>query len=134
MPPWTDDFRTACETWTRYVAAGGRSARPTPTGASTIRNEDLAADPVAGFSRIQEFLGVAPDERPAAFFGKRRINSSFSEGPSEPGWTEWTPELRRTFAAIAGAALIEAGYADADELEAWASSKPVESEAATPRT
>ena len=34
MPPWTDDFRSACETWTRYVAAGATfgsgQSRPLP--------------------------------------------------------------------------------------------------------
>ena len=134
MPPWTDDFRRACETWTRYVVTGAMFAAANPDRCLTIRNEDLAADPAAGFSWIQEYLGLTPDDRPAAYFGKRRINSSFSEGSLDPGYLDWTPELRRTFTAIAGAALIEGGYVDADGLEVWASSKPVESEAATPRT
>jgi Sulfotransferase family len=134
MPPWTHDFRSACETWSRYVTAGGTFGAAKPDRCLTIRNEDLAADAAAGFARIQEFLGLVQDDEPGAFFGKRRINSSFSEGSSEPGWLDWAPEQRRTFAEIAGATLIEAGYADADELETWASSQPVESAAGTPRT
>jgi hypothetical protein len=133
MPPWTQDFRSACETWKRYVDAGATFGAAHPDRCLRIRNEDLAANPVAGFAGIQEFLGIVPNDRPAAFFGKRRINSSFSEGPAEPGWEEWAPELRRTFAAIAGAALIGAGYVDAAELEAWASTRPVDSAPATPR-
>jgi hypothetical protein len=133
MPPWTHDFRSACETWNSYATAGANFAAASPDRCLTIRNEDLAADPAGGFRRIQEFLGLTPDDRPAGFFGNRRINSSFSQDPSAPGWTEWAPERRRKFAAIAGDALIEAGYANAGELEAWASSEPVESGSATPQ-
>jgi hypothetical protein len=126
MPPWTHDFSSACETWTRYTVAGATFAAANPDRCLNIRNEALAADPAAGFARIQEFLEVTPDDAPSGFFGNRRINSSFSEGRSEPGWDEWAPELRRTFATIAGPALIEAGYLDARELDAWASAEPVE--------
>ena len=95
MPPWTDDFRSACETWTRYVVAGAMFAAANPDRCLEIRNEDLAADPVAGFARIQEFLGVTLDER--------RRRSSTSGGSTRasarvrrmPAWTEWPPELRR---------------------------------------
>jgi hypothetical protein len=132
MPPWTHDFRSACETWTRYTVAGARFAAANPARCLTVKNEALAADPSAGFSRIQEFLGLTPDDRPGAFFGRRRINSSFSEDQSEPNWADWAPELRRTFATIAGSALVETGFVEAGELEAWARSEPVESAPATP--
>jgi hypothetical protein len=120
MPPWTHDLTSACETWARYVDAGMTFAAAHPDRCLEVRNEDLSGDPAAGFERIQTFLGLAPDDRSARFFGKRRINSSFSEDASESSWEAWTPESRSTFAEIAGPALVRAGYSDADELRAWA--------------
>jgi hypothetical protein len=100
-----------------------------PERCMTIRNEDLEADPDAGFARIFEFLGAKPDDGPAAFFGGRRINSSFQDGavqPSDSDWSGWEPRVRQVFAEIAGPTLIRAGYASASELEAWAASGLIE--------
>ena len=134
MPPWTHDFGSACETWSRYTSTGAAFAAANPDRCLTVRNEELSMDAHAGFARVQEFLRLDHDDAPAAFFGKRRINSSFSEGGSESGWAEWGPELRRTFATAAGPVLIGSGYLDQHELETWTKSQPVRPAAANPAT
>jgi hypothetical protein len=123
MPPWTDDFQLACETWAEHVEAAYRFGELHPERCLTIRNEHLAAEPHDGFAAIHAFLGVQPNEAPAAFFGRRRINSSFrisAEQPHEGGWEDWPVELREVFVDVAGPTLVREGYASTDELDRWA--------------
>jgi hypothetical protein len=123
IPPWASDFRLACETWADCVERASRFGNAYPERCLAIRNEDLAADPEAGFTRIHVFLGVEPHGGPATSFGGRRINSSFRHGaprPNDDDWDDWGVDLRQTFVEIAGPTFVRAGYASADGLEAWA--------------
>jgi hypothetical protein len=121
MPAWTTDFRRACETWAKYVETGVRFAVANPERCLQVRNEDLGSDPDAGFRQITDFLDLAPDNGPATFFSKRRINSSFDANPNAPreGWARWGSDERRTFVEVAGTTLARTGYANTDELDAW---------------
>ena len=125
MSAWTRDFREACATWVNHVETALRFEQAHPQRCVTVRNEDLAAEPYAGFGRIHRFLGVAADDGPAEFFDTTRINSSFRRGfqpSSEPDWGDWDPDRRREFTEIAGATLVRAGCASGSELEMWADS------------
>ena len=122
IPPWAGDFRLACETWAESVEVASRFGTAHPARYLAVRNEDLAADPEAGFARIHTFLGVRSDDGPARSFGGRRINSSFGRRGSQPHdrrQDDWTPARRRVFVDIAGDTLIGVGYASAGELEHW---------------
>ena len=125
MPKWTVDFAHGCRTWSEYVGTGLDFADAHRNRCLTVHHEELAADPRGTFTRILEFLRVAPDERPAAFIAGSRINSSFQRDPSRPDdaeWSDWDAEQRETFAEIAGPTLLRAGYGSAEDLERWRAS------------
>jgi hypothetical protein len=128
LPQWTGDFRFACETWAEYVETGRRFEAAHPERCLTIRNEDLAAEPDAGFARIHDFLGAGADDGPARFFAGARVNSSFprSAKSCDSPTADWHSERRQAFAEIAGAALVQAGYASPAELNGWAASGHLE--------
>jgi hypothetical protein len=122
LPAWVGDFRLACSTWADWVETAYRFAAVHPDRCLTVANEELSADPQAGFAGIQEFLGVVPDDGPAAAFQGPRINSSFRRSGSRPAddtADDWDPMLRRVFAEVAGLTLVRAGYASSEELERW---------------
>jgi Sulfotransferase family len=123
IPRWSKDFRRGCETWAKWVEAGLDFAAAHPTRCLTVRNEELSADPERGFATIANFVGVEPHPEPATFFGKQRINSSWSkEGgrPSDEDWSEWTRSRRKEFLAIAGDTMRRAGYGEGERLREWA--------------
>ena len=125
MPSWTHDFEAACESWANHVDIVARFEDANPGRCLTTRNEDLVVDPAAAMSRILGFLGTALDDGPSEFLANTRINSSFGDEsgmPSDRDWSDWTSEQRHAFARLAGHTLVAAGYASAEELEAWASS------------
>ena len=75
--PWATDFREACRTWREFSGAAARFAAAHPERSLTVLNEQLVADPDAGFKRIFEFIGVPHEDGPAEFFKNYRVNSSF---------------------------------------------------------
>lgn len=123
LPRWTEDFRNACETWRDWVERASAFHASHPDRCWTVGNEALVLDPGAELGRVLEFLGLEPNDDPAAFLSTTRINSSFRhrpERPSDGDFEEWPGELRRAFVEIAGATLVDAGYATRRELDEWA--------------
>lgn len=120
---WTRDFRSACETWTRYVEAADRFCESHPTRSLTVQNEKLAADPVEGFARILDFVCLRYEAAPAEFFRTNRINSSFqsslpagvASSLADP-WSTWSEDQKRVFAEVAGTRMIASGLATSEEL------------------
>jgi Sulfotransferase family len=130
VPPWVGDFRMQCKEWAKYTEAAFGFEDARPARCVTVRNEELAADPPAGFARIHRFLEVQDDDGPATTFAGPRVNSSFrgnAQSQGDAGWDEWGAELRRTFAEEAGDTLVRAGYASSEELKTWVASGPVAS-------
>jgi hypothetical protein len=121
---WASDFREACRAWRRYTDRAMDFCAAYPDRSLTVINEQLVADPTAGFGAILRFLGVPYEDGPANLFRSRRINSSFHKGPSRAPavheladpWQEWSPEQRRTFADEAGSAMVKYGLAGEKDL------------------
>ena len=129
VPAWATDFRDACRTWNRWVATATDFCDASADRALTVRNEDLAADPAAGFARILSFLQVAAENGPADHFASKAVNSSFGEtregaATTQP-WTQWSAEQRRTFTEEAGETMHRHGFAAVAELSRWAKDAPV---------
>ena len=132
LPDWATGFDEASRTWRRFVEAAAAFCTDNPARCLTIRNEELASDPDAGFQRILSFVGASFDRAPADFFRSSRINSSFESnrwvvsrdlepthpetGRREEAWHGWTADERRVFVEEAGELLITLGYATASEL------------------
>lgn len=122
MPTWTTDFVAGCQTWAEYVSVALSFAQREPDRCLTIRNEEISADPEAGFAAIFEFLGIADHAQCAKRFGENRINTSFRTHFDQkvPGWVEWPSALRETFVQHAAHAFVLAGFGDQQTLDEWA--------------
>lgn len=122
LPHWVDDFGAACRTWADYATHAEGFRFDNPDRSLTVVNETLSAEPAAGFAAIAEFLDESDDPACAAYFSTTRVNSSYvaDDGPGEQAWQHWSSEQREVFMAEAGAAMIDLGLADADELVRWA--------------
>lgn len=119
--PWATDFGEAARTWAIFAERALNFAASMPSRCLTIRQEELAANPIEQFESILKFLGAPEQPTPAEFFAANRINSSYHpqsqrqggalppvstppnayQGPTEP-WDAWTPEQRAVFTAEAG--------------------------------
>lgn len=121
VPDWVNDFNLACTTWSEWVEAALDLEEAYPDRCLTVRNESLASDPLAGFERIQSFLGVESDPGPAESFGGGRVNSSYQHRSERPvdDWTDWPVDRRSAFADAAGPTLVRAGYVDREALDVW---------------
>jgi hypothetical protein len=116
---WSHDMKSACEAWREHVEIGTAFCRANPERAILVRYEDLVAEPPLAFARIHRFLGIADEQGPSLVIASPRVNSSFGKGPrpsAEEVSEGWSDESRRLFAKIAGAAMVEHGYATAEEL------------------
>jgi len=123
IPNWSRDFRQACTTWATWVGAGLDFAAENPSRCITVRNEQIAADPVASFELIQSFLDLRRHPGPANFFGKHRINSSWVKDPTRPDdddWDAWDRGRRREFVELAGPTMERACYGTGPDLARWA--------------
>jgi hypothetical protein len=125
LPWWAGDFRKACKTWARFTTAALEYEAASPERCLTVRNEDLVADPVAGFRRVLGFIEAADHPAPAEYFAGHRLNSSFAatdEGSGAAGrtltdpWADWDDERRGVFARVAGPTLLALGMAGPEEL------------------
>jgi hypothetical protein len=125
VPLWATDFPKACQTWARYTAAALEFEAAQPARFLTVRNEDLVADPMAGFRRVLAFLEAADHPAPAEFFAGHRVNSSFAVTDEGSGaaartltdpWAGWDDARRRSFARAAGPMLLSLGMARPEEL------------------
>jgi Sulfotransferase family len=124
VPEWANDFQLACTTWADWVDTALRFTTQHPERCLTFSNEELAARPQAGFSRIFEFLALPSSPEPALAFEGPRVNSSFRRARSRPpegDWNDWPLERRRVFVELAGDTLVRAGYSNPTDLAAWAS-------------
>ena len=125
LPWWATDFAKACKTWARFTAAALEFEAAHPDRCLTVHNEDLVADPGAGFGRLLTFLQAPDHPGPAAYFTSHRINSSFAPDDEGSGaaartltdpWAVWDQERRRVFTRVAGPTLLALGMAPAEEL------------------
>jgi Sulfotransferase family len=110
---WSRDIREACATWSQHVDAARAFCDEHPDRATVVRYEELVAAPPETFGRIQRFLGIADEERPARSFSAGRINSSFGDRPrlsASQLWETWDDEWRGAFTEVAGATMVRCGY------------------------
>jgi hypothetical protein len=124
---WMTDFSEACRTWRSHVNKAMDFCEQHPERCVTVVNEELIADPVAGFRTIFEFIGEPNEEQSAHYFGSNRVNSSFEKDSDKPAavrrilqsdpWQGWTLEQRVTFLEEAGQALVRYGLATEEELQ-----------------
>jgi len=116
---WAGSFAEACRAWSHYVDVAARFCKARPSRCRTIRLAALAADPSRVFREVLDFLGLAYEDAPAAFFAANRINSSRPEaapGDGEAVWRSWTPEQQRIFNERASATLLRQEIATEHEL------------------
>lgn len=116
LPLYTRDFGAACATWVEMVGLGDAFSASASDRCLTVRNEDLGADPIAGFDAIARFIGVDPDGVVASTWSDNRFNSSFDRrsGPRPPRAAPdatWTDDQLHHFAHIAGATMQRHDYA-----------------------
>jgi hypothetical protein len=107
----------------------------------TIRNEELAADPIPVFSAIFSFLHLLDEPAPAQFVRGHRVNSSFherliapagEEGRPDP-WEVWSIEQKRIFLEEAGEMMVRCGYLSPAELAGLEAEVAGPDEVARPR-
>jgi hypothetical protein len=121
---WTFNFREACRTWRQYVDTAMSFCARHPDRGLTVVNEELLANPRAGFEKICDFLAIPFEERPAEYFRTHRHNSSFASvtvadlpvRPTPNPWAEWNENQRAIFLEEAGPAMLRHGLATPDEL------------------
>jgi hypothetical protein len=124
LPPWTTDFRDACQNWARFVGVASDFCARHPERAFTVTSERLITDPDGAMRDVLEFLRVPQEPAPAHFLRTQRINSSFApSGSSEHApptltepWKEWSPEQRYVFYEEAGETMAARGLATEAEL------------------
>lgn len=123
LAPWINDFERACEAWQRYVRIALDFTARYPDRCLTVVNEQLVADPEAGFGDILRFLQVSYQPAPAQYFQTHRVNSSFQvdtanamrQARPDP-WEVWTPAQRAVFLHVAGSTMVRAGLITDSEL------------------
>lgn len=122
LPPWSRDFREACNTWTAYVREGEAFCDRFPDRALTIVHAEMERDPAGTMVAVLDFLDAPRDDGPATFLAGPRINSSFATAGGGPAaaadpWADWSNEQRRIFADVAGSTLCRLGFATPADLE-----------------
>jgi hypothetical protein len=125
LPWWAVDFRKACKTWARFTTAALEFEAANPQRCLMVRNEDLVADPEAGFRRVLGFIDAAQHPAPAEYFAGHRLNSSFAATDEGSGaaartltdpWAGWDDERRGIFTRVAGPTLLALGMARPEDL------------------
>jgi len=120
LPPWTRDFRAACETWRSHVRAASDFGTRSPARCLTVRHGELEADPAATMAAVFRFLGETDEPGPADFLRNgQRINSSFAPpgGCPSPEYRRpdpiatWTEERKAIFAETCGEEMRAQGLA-----------------------
>jgi hypothetical protein len=121
---WAGNFREACKTWKRDSEAASDFCARHPERSLTVMHGLLEREPQETFRRILEFLGAPQEEAPAAYAGSHRINSSFrkvagdvaASASRQNPWSQWTLEQKQVFVEEAGPALVDHGFAAAQDL------------------
>ena len=124
LPTWSHDFREACTTWRDYARAAMDFCTRHPERALTVIHSDLERSPEATLAAVLRFLGAPPEDGPAAFLRRDRINSSFTPQGGVPSdeyrrpdpWTTWTAAQQAEFIDIAGLDLCRYGLASPQDL------------------
>jgi len=124
LPPWSHDFREACTTWRDYAGAAMDFCGRHPARALTVIHGDLERGPETTLATILRFLDAPPENGPAAFLRRDRINSSFARQGGVPAgeysrpdpWATWSTAQRAEFVEIAGTALCRYGLASPQDL------------------
>lgn len=118
VQPWSRDFAGACKAWARYVTRAIDFSEAYPARCLTVINEELVAEPTAGFQRILAFLNETFEEAPVSYFVSKQIHSSFPnqtrdflEDPSQ-SWSAHQLELFHTETGDAMAAAQRARDAE----------------------
>ncbi len=119
---WSDDFKTACHTWVRYVTLGRKFAAAHPDRALEVAYESLTAEPERRFEEVFAFLGEQSSPKAVELLTTKRINSSYgnvkaddvrkakdpSAAPKRP-WEDWSAKQTDAFNKIAGPTMSELG-------------------------
>lgn len=124
LPPWGHDFRAACTTWRDCARAAADFCMRQPARGFTVSHGDLERHPAATLAAVLRFLDAPPEDGPAAFLRRDRINSSFTrqggvaaaEYRRPDPWHAWSAERQATFTDIAGADLCRYGFAVPGDL------------------
>lgn len=125
LPWWALDFAKAAKAWVRFATAALEYEAAHPDRCLTVRNEDLVADPAAGFRRLLAFIAAPEHPAPAEFFATNRVNSSFAASDEGEGaaartltdpWASWDGTQRRVFARVAGPTMVALGMAAPEEM------------------
>ena len=128
--PWSTDCRSAAREWALFVERAMDFAVCYPDRLITVKNEELAKEPAAGFETIAAFLALENEKAPARLFGSTRLNSSFAPDGSPPPsgdetpWDTWTDQMRRAFGEEAGGMMVRVGYWSEDERGKWLAAFP----------
>lgn len=115
LPPWPEDFHSACSAWRWCVAKSLAFCSANPARGITVTHEELVADTETVFHRILSFLNLEYEEGPAEFLRNTRINSSFHRDFTRPcsgdeadaPWMHWSEEQKRTFLDVLEDTLVE---------------------------
>jgi protein-tyrosine sulfotransferase len=120
---WSDDFKTACHTWVRYVTLGQRFALAHPAVSLEVRYENMTTKPDETFENVFTFLGEDFSPKAVQLITTKRINSSYGNksaedirkakdpaaAPRRP-WEQWSSKQTEAFRKIAGTTMDEFGY------------------------
>jgi hypothetical protein len=120
---WATDFAEACRTWTHFVRHAREFEIRQPDRCLTVRLADLEQAPADAFEKVFSFLGAAVSDAASAYLAKNRINSSYADAEhSEDSayglacWDSWSDAERELFRDLAGDALVDTGFASAEQL------------------
>ena len=109
--PWAKDFKTACQTWVRFVTAGLILEKEKPAQTLRVYYEWLKKEPERQFKTLAGRLNLPFEPALTDMFARGRvINSSFS-GKNKLNWQQsWSEEQKKLFWQIAGRLLLALGY------------------------
>jgi hypothetical protein len=85
---------------------------------------DLERTPETALAAVLQFLDATPEDGPAAFLRRDRINSSFTRQGGVPAgeysrpdpWATWSEDQKTVFRELAGADLCRYGLASPQDL------------------
>jgi hypothetical protein len=121
---WATDFNEACRTWAVFADRGHQFVEKNPDIAIEIRNENLRSNGKQVMADLLAFLGLSPNDKPAEFLAKKRVNSSYDSGgktvvDADQGtsqasrigpWQDWPSGKKEVFDNLAGDVFKSLGY------------------------
>ena len=122
-PEWTEDFASACATWSAAVESGMRACETHPKHVLAVALDDLISDPERAFGTIFAHLALPHEEAPVRFW-RRRIAARWDDADpvstrarARSQWDVWSDEQRAIFGRDAGPTMVRYGLASSAALE-----------------